>query len=699
MARIDLFHAAFEETDAPELTELVVGEPPPTLAGNDIRRGLKYAPLARNTRTYLSIDEGTAMIRDRINAYLNEPDPGRMLLVAAPAGIGKTSFAVEAAERWAAQARGRVLYAGPRKEFFHDIRAVSARNGVIAPTSFDAWWYAWQGRHDGEPETGFGTTCRWADQIHGWMQRGYTALDFCAQPRVCGWDYINTRCPYHRQRQQGQPIIFAQYEHVSMGHPLLDQCSLVIGDELPLRGFLYTTDDQSGWIIPPNAIVPDDTEPGPLRTMLRALQGCTTTPAPDATQWSGPGLLAELGGAAHVLRVCEDAQIPITAVADAPDVRHPYEIHDVPYFHLPQTLRLLIREARAAIAERSQISRVHVDRRGLHLLLRRVPANLPAHVVWLDATANAAMYRTLFQRDVEIVQPDVALTGHIFQMWASLNNKGQFLPSGEAGSEQSKQASVKIDHVRQQVSQIAARGYTRIGYIGHKGIIDRLVPEGTPAERIGHFGGNRGTNRFEACDCLIIVGAPQPTTAVMLDIAAMLYAERDDPFNATWSTRDIPFEGLPAAYPIGGFWNDGQLQILLDQFRDAELIQSVHRARPLRRNVDVWLLSNAPLNGLPVELVSLHQLFGAIDKQGRPLTIKDPYRWPAVVAWANTTADTRPQLVAPDFMQEFDITAPTARQWMAALVASGEWQYTAIIGARPGIPGKAICKAFRPAAN
>ncbi|WP_196301884.1 hypothetical protein, partial [Streptococcus pneumoniae] len=88
---------------------------------------------------------------------------------------------------------------------------------------------------------------------------------------------------------------------------------------------------------------------------------------------------------------------------------------------------LLTRDAEAAVAGRAQIARIQVDRFGLHLLMRRTPANLPPHVIWLDATANAAMYETLFGRPVEVVQPEVRLAGQIYQMWASLNNKGQFL--------------------------------------------------------------------------------------------------------------------------------------------------------------------------------------------------------------------------------------------------------------------------------
>jgi hypothetical protein len=88
---------------------------------------------------------------------------------------------------------------------------------------------------------------------------------------------------------------------------------------------------------------------------------------------------------------------------------------------------------------------------------------------------------------------------------------------------------------------------------------------------LAHFGGSRGTNRLQDCDCLIVVGAPQPPTPQLLDMAAMLYHERDEPFDTTWSTLTGRSRGQPWAWPIGGFWNDPALQTLLEQARESEL--------------------------------------------------------------------------------------------------------------------------------
>jgi hypothetical protein len=90
----------------------------------------------------------------------------------------------------------------------------------MALASRPQWWYAWQSRHGGDAY-GLGATCRWAGQIATWQQRGYDARTFCSNPRICGWNYIHTACKYYAQEQHVKDILFAQYEHVAMGHMLL----------------------------------------------------------------------------------------------------------------------------------------------------------------------------------------------------------------------------------------------------------------------------------------------------------------------------------------------------------------------------------------------------------------------------------------------------------------------------------------------
>lgn len=647
MARIDLFRAGLALPDPPALPAPTTAMPPPD---GPVRRGLRVAPMAIDRPT-VSLDEGRRMIADAITTYLADPLPSSMLLIAAPAGIGKTTVGVETAER-AASGSDRVMYIGPRKEFFDDLQALATR---------PSWWYAWQARHGGDAETGFGATCRWSRQIGTWLERGYAAKPFCSNPRICGWNYWHHTCRYHAQEAHASKIIFAQYEHVALGHPLLKQMRLIIGDELPIRAFLHP------WRIPPAAIVPSGMAPGGAAALFTRLHTLATAPR---TSWAGDELLAALGGPGAVIAAAAGYREGIAAVE--PELRTPDGVEDVPYYHLPATLTLLKREAERAQQGLPSISRVRVDPSGLTLLLRRVPRALPPHVIWLDATANAPLYATLFGRPVTVVRPQVALQGTVRQVWSGLNNKQAMVG-----------APAKTEHVRAQIARILARGYTQPAIISYKDLVRDLLPDDTTLH--AHFGGSRGTNRLQECDCLIVVGAPQPPTPQLVDMAAMLYHERDEPFNTTWSTRDIPFDGQPWAWPIGGFWDDGDLQTLVEQTRESELIQALHRARPLIRNVDVWLLTNVPLDGVSAELVSLRDLFDAPEGV-------DPYRWPEVVALAETRMDAAGMVTSSDLVAAGLCQKPAAKKYLETLAAAEGWQVVAAPASGRGQPPLACVK-------
>lgn len=602
------------------------------------------------------------MIADAITTYLADPLPEAMLLIAAPAGIGKTTLGVRAAETVAAGGQ-KVMYVGPRKEFFADIQALATR---------PAWWYAWQSRHGGDAD-GYGATCRWPLQIAAWQQRGYDSRAFCSNPRICGWAYAKRDCRYYAQERRVKDIIFAQYEHIALGHLLLDRMHVIIGDELPIRAFLHP------WHIPAGAIVPPDVRDARAGALLTRL--ATLASVPNVV-WSGIELLDALGGAPHVADVCAAFRQAISFAAYEPELRGPDDAENAPYFHLPWTLGLLAREADRAVAGQDAISRVRVSSDGLTLLLRRAPRVLPPHVIWLDATANARLYQTIFRRAVTVVQPDVAFQGRVRQVWSGLNNKRTL-------DEEGMRASAKLDHLKRQIAHILGRGYQHPAFISYKDLVKSLLPaEYGGIDALAHFGGSRGTNRLQDCDCLIVVGAPQPPTPQLLDMAAMLYHERDEPFDTTWTTRDRPFVGQPWAWPIGGFWDDPDVQTLLEQTRESELVQALHRARPLIRDVDVWLLTNVPLDGVPVELVSLRELFGAPEGV-------DPYRWPEVVQLAEARMAAVGMVTTADLVDAGLCQKPAAKRYLEALAEQQNWKMMAAPADGRGRPPVACVKDYQ----
>lgn len=612
-------------------------------------------------------------LMDVTTRYLHTPDPGYALLIAAPAGAGKTRHATRLAEQHAA-AGHRVLYAGPRRDFWLDVQQEATR---------PPWWYRWQPRHSGNLDVipPIPATCRWQPQMDAWLQRGYPAMDFCSNPRICGWDYLRTRCPYHAQKDRPEPIIYGQHAHVALGHPLMERFHLLIGDELPLSAFLHP------WRIPHSAMVPPGMD-GDLATLLRNLRWLAVNPPDGATGWEGAALYQALpGGPAAVIATLEAAQLPVTATALAPTLRTAAGAEEAPYFHLITLGQLMLREARRAAQGLAVIPRVRVDGEGLLLRLRHTPPRLPDHIIWLDATGDSAIYQALLGRPVQTVRPQIKLRGRVIQVWASTNNRGAMLDD-RPGQDGQTAGSRKQEHLRRQIAQImATHAYQTPAVISYKPLGDSLLPGASAA----HFGAARGTNRLQDCDVLFVVGAPLPTLAVIREMAAMLFFERDEPFRDTWHAIDVPFPGQPAAYSVGGFWDDPDLTTLLRQIRESELVQAIHRARPLRRPVDIWLLTNV-VTETPVQLMSLHALFGAVDATGQPLHGIDVLRWPEVLALPATADDP---LTAARLADRFAISRPTANAWLTALTQTGRYiVLDAIPNTRRGRPASGVVKRF-----
>lgn len=621
--------------DEPVVTDGVVPVAPEDKAPK--RRGLKKIGAVSYLEPALTLEELPAMIHERVTAYLSDPAPGSVLLLALPAGSGKTTALVETAERFAAGGK-RVIYAGPRHDFFIDIQAISR---------YPQWWYEWQPRHAGSES--LDATCRWAQQMEAWLKRGYPAMEFCRNARICGFDYIKNSCPYHAQKALQPPIVFAQHQHVAIKHPLMDQMDLLIGDELPLGAFLHK------WTIPPSSIVSEGAQPA-IEQLLYTLFKLTSEVSPRKGGWSGPALMTEIGGAAYVAALCDEYMIATDATIITPRLQDAFDVEKADYAHVPYLLSLLKQEANANLKMPDYVRRIRVTPEGLHLLLRRRPGKLPNHIVWCDATGQDDVYYRMLGKPIEIVRPRVQMAGRIFQVWASLNNKYSIKGRIDHCDEQKQARQNKRKDLKKQVDHILSKGYQNPAIITYQSLLDDFAPD---VDR-GHFGAERGTNRLAACDCLIVVGTPMPPHQDILETAAMLYDEQVEPFREEWSVDDRSFDGTGEAYPLGGYWSDSRLQNVVEQFREAELLQAVHRARPLRRAVDVWLLTNAAVPGLPVQLVSLNQLFDAPDKV-------DPYGWPALRQWVKDRLETTGSVTASEIAEFAGVQWAAGKRYLEAL--------------------------------
>lgn len=604
-----------------------------------------------------------------------------ILLLSPPPGSGKTRASVRFAEQVAAGGQ-RVLFLGPSHRFFADILAMASRPG---------WWYEWQGHHAGSETQA--ETCRHADAMARWVSRGYKGIDLCRNAKICGWDYIQNHCPWHAQSKLKAPIVYAQHAHLS-GIPDMEEFALIIGDENPLSAIVGGTGIGGNWTIPAQSIMPTGMDPmEPYTHLVHELASV----ASRGNQASGPDLLALLGGAEKVWEATAQYHEPISqSLISGPYVRSAAEVENAPYGHLLLLGHMLWREADAHILGHACPSRVYIANEKLHLLTRRY-VHKDTHakrIIWLDATPNKKIYESIFEpRPVEMLRFDVKRKGTIRQIWQRANGKTALLPRTE-GAETEEQPGRFAEQAKALTSHlIRSRGYTNPGIVTFKALQDYFGD----AERTVNFA-DVGTNRLVGCDAVFIIGSIMPPRPEIERLAKMLYWHRDEPFNTTISTLERVYRianGQEESYPVSGYWDDPDLQAILWQLREAKIIQAAGRGRAVRREVDIWLLTNIPLadeHNNPVlppdELLSINEAFGAPDGV-------DPYQWPEILSFCQELEEATGIVTSADLVAGFGLAKETARKYIGLIASHFGWQQFTATGRGRGRPPQATGRQKR----
>lgn len=655
---IDIFRAFSTETDLERylICDYTAQEIPNET--RERRRGRKpLKPENAQVIKTVTIEEARAMIQHAITEY-QETSSNALLNIGAQAGVGKTTIGTETAERAAASGR-RVLYLGPRHDFFQDIQKIAKR---------PKWWYEWQPRQLGDERKGKIETCRNQPEIDAWMQRGYDAMSFCRNGKICGWDYINNHCPFHAQSHKRFPIVFGQHAHIC-GHPEMNQFDLIIGDEFPLQAFLHK------WVIPGKFIAPKGMDiHDPYTEIVHQLSQI----ASRNVRADGTDLLRMIGSFEEIHYATESWAKKEEVQALAPSIDKANDVNEVPFFHLFSLAKLLHQESKLAMEEIDYSSRISINDGKLNLLLRKQidKRAINKKILWLDATSNKTIYEAMFAPvRVETISPIVKIKGTIRQLWQRSNGKTSLLKNGETTS--------KTDQLKEQVTQIIkSNNYKNPAIITFQAL-EKLFEE----HQTGHFYGNRGTNRYENCDCLIVAGTPQPDLNTIHTTAKMLFQEHLEAFNLDWSERELIYkhvdnQGISYSYPVSGFWHDEKLSALLWQYREAEIIQTAHRVRPIINNVDVWLITNIPIDELPPdELLRINDVFNA------PINV-DAYQWPDILNKSEIIENNVGYVTASDLVNEFKLSKTTASKYIDLIAKHYGWTVGKVVLGK-GRPHKA----------
>jgi len=534
-------------------------------------------------------------MRETLRRYMLGKDaPDHALLIRGSAGLGKTHTGVSVAQEAAALGL-RVLWASARHDSFHDLRGVDGFDAAL--------WYNWLPIHKDTTEEGtdpIGTTCRYAPEQHTWSARGYRTFDLCKQ--LCITDGHIADCRYRNQSKQKQPIVFARHNHLYTGLSVAN-FDIVIVDEWPAQAFIHKS------LIPTDEILVKGAE-GAVHHFMAMLESIAESNPKQP--YSGKKLFDEIGP--YLERVYAELNIhgqdaPVLSIV--PQIMHPGEVSHVPYFYIFDFLILAMQEFRAWQAGWDEwAERIEVWGNGLTLLSGHQPwEDLPGRLIAFDATGTKEFYEPLFKRQFETYRQNIERIGTIKQVTGRQNGIGALIETPDKYNSRGElaEAGTLTDAGREEIEKAAwiASQYEP----GTVGVITHLGMKSHAAEIVGwdnvlHFRGNRGSNSFEDMQCLIVLGNPEVPPQAITDMASVLYPARIEKWGVDGAQYELTqFHTTRAFYDeMGGLvpfrrvfqYPDEKMQIIHEQFREMELHQSLHRARPNVSDCDIWILNSTP---------------------------------------------------------------------------------------------------------
>lgn len=550
----------------------------------------------------------TKFIRDRRGHC------GRVFVVQAPPGVGKTSCAVQAAIEHGAPARIVVATKSKAQElavrYPANVHAVEGRNQV---------------------------NCAYFPVVEAARRQDHDVADVvCRRCPQRDLDCSLFKGRYYQQFQQ-DGILVGTTEMLYSGQ-FLRRGDLVIVDDADLaRAMIDTRRISAKTLLNLAARI----DAGPLRELLTLIQRAVDgTSALLIGPHAWDALARAAGGASRLVAL-------INTLPDAEDFQPKpsdgrsltvSDIENAPPAVLGVLVNLL-REERDAFASGEDFnSGLALEHGCLELrMLRKLPVNYDTGasllqsraVLVLDAIPLMLLYRCL--ADGMELDPGHAPVVEL----PSTVTVIQFADRGFGKASVERSCTDRTGTQRQpgKESLLASLDAARRRYPGKleavicaKSLKPDVVTRGIPEERVLTYYGNRGLNAIENADVVHVLGRPQAPTTEVFQLTKVL-DKGGAPIRPHLVLRSAGYAGYVGPDGQGREidildFEDERASAVMQAFREAELVQSIHRARlyrvapelsaletdietmkfyaGMRRRLRVVLHTQHPIPGLPV---------------------------------------------------------------------------------------------------
>lgn len=520
-----------------------------------------------------TINEIQAELPRLMMDYANERKPNRWLIVKPPPGAGKTYASITVAQAF----KYRVLFAMPTHKHFETLENF--------PHFDRSLWYKWLATSATNPEQTDEAMCKETAVTQRLFAKGWGKSLAC--DGICS--LYKHACPYLLQSLVTEKIIAGTWEHITTGLNLNNRkISLAIIDENPTRA-----------ILAPKTYTAADLPTGGAGALADVLTAVHTLVSSGGT-FSGKTLMTMLRQSLTDLDkiIDADAAMEHDFTVAAPHISNEQDAINAPANIAPVLVPILYNEYQASLQLERWLERIFIADGTLTVYTRNdVWKHLPENVIITDATASPDYYRMLFPEvEFEVYEPQVKRMGRIIQCTANYNGHSTIETSTELWQDM-------VDDI------VLNNPNDRVGVVSFKKVAQNFVAV-LGASDVLYYGNQRGSNALEDCDIVIMIGTPSPPDFAIMNTARMLNSERIEPFSTTQlengffvpvrSEMERPYNyeenGRQPHRVVSGLWHDTDLKTVMENGRENEMVQALHRARIIRHDATVIILSSVPLS-------------------------------------------------------------------------------------------------------
>jgi hypothetical protein len=222
-------------------------------------------------------------------------------------------------------------------------------------------------------------------------------------------------------------------------------------------------------------------------------------------------------------------------------------------------------------------------------------------ILGLDGTGSIDLNREIFGDHMTLERFAVPRDAEVYQVTSKTFSRQSITGTDHKGNPRSAKNVREAASLRAQVVEFLSVLPGNVLLVSYKGANEALIDDLPPHVATAHFGALRGLNSFEHCETVVVMGREQPSAQAIEALTRPFCATDAEPFipigEYVLQTRARRMRD-PGAFNLieVQVHFDARCQTVLEQIREAEMVQAIDRVRPVFNRRKVFVLNSLPLD-------------------------------------------------------------------------------------------------------